>query len=86
MTYLPTLWQAERAANRLTVAGSLWVGRAACRTRGGARSSRFSAARRLHGRWRRAQQPTMPVVGFLDATSPSGAEGRVRSFAPQPEA
>src|SRR5262249_61728078 len=26
MTYLPTLWQAERAANRLTVAGSLWGG------------------------------------------------------------
>ena len=28
----------------------------------------------------RAQQAAMPVVGFLDATSPSGAEGRVRSF------
>ena len=27
MTYLPTLWQAERAANRLTVAGSLWGGK-----------------------------------------------------------
>jgi putative tryptophan/tyrosine transport system substrate-binding protein len=28
----------------------------------------------------RAQQPAMPVIGFLDATSPTGAEGRVRSF------
>ena len=30
----------------------------------GARSSRCSAARR-RGRWSRAQQPAMPVIGFL---------------------
>jgi len=29
----------------------------------------------------RAQQPANPMIGFLDATSPAGAEGRVRSFA-----
>ena len=28
-----------------------------------------------------AQQPAMPMIGFLNATSPAGAEGRVRSFA-----
>jgi hypothetical protein len=28
----------------------------------------------------RAQQAAMPVIGFLDATSAAGAEGRVRSF------
>jgi len=43
MTYLPTLWQAERAANRLTVADSLWMGRVTCRTRGGAVACRSCA-------------------------------------------
>src|SRR5262249_16329273 len=33
MTYLPTLWQAERAASRLTVAGSLWGGKGGTRAR-----------------------------------------------------
>src|SRR5215831_15427282 len=28
----------------------------------------------------RAQQPTMPVIGVLDGSSPAGAERRVRGF------
>jgi putative ABC transport system substrate-binding protein len=28
-----------------------------------------------------AQQAAMPMIGFLDATSPAGGEGRVRRFA-----
>jgi putative ABC transport system substrate-binding protein len=28
-----------------------------------------------------AQQAAMPMIAFLDATSPAGAEGRMRSFA-----
>ena len=35
----------------------------------GASSSRYSAARPC-GRWRRAHQQTMPVIGFLDPRSP----------------
>ena len=47
----------------------------------GASSSLFSAARRLHGRLpARAQQPKIPVVGFLNGGSPDGYAPYVTGF------
>jgi hypothetical protein len=38
------------------------------------------AARRLHGRWPRAQQKAMPVIGFLGSLAPDFSAPRVAAF------
>jgi hypothetical protein len=74
ITYLPTLWQAERAANRLTVTGGHFGWEEdACRTRGGREFIALLggtaawplAARTQSGPVRRIGVP-LPLVGLAD--------------------
>jgi putative tryptophan/tyrosine transport system substrate-binding protein len=43
-------------------------------------SSKWLLVQPLHGRAQRAQQPAIPVIGYLDSRSPEAVQNRLRGF------